>query len=64
MSRIEALEKKPEPKKAAYPAGLTQREVEVLRLVAGGATNQQVADELHISCLLYTSDAADEYQRV
>ena len=49
MSRIEALEKKPEPKKAAYPAGLTQREVEVLRLVAGGATNQQVADELHIS---------------
>ena len=49
MARIESLEQKPEPKKPAYPAGLTRREVEVLRLVAGGATNQQVADELHIS---------------
>jgi DNA-binding CsgD family transcriptional regulator/tetratricopeptide (TPR) repeat protein len=49
ISRIESLEKRPEPKKPAYPAGLTPREVEVLRLVAGGATNQQVADELHIS---------------
>jgi DNA-binding CsgD family transcriptional regulator/tetratricopeptide (TPR) repeat protein len=49
MARIKALEEKPEPKKTTYPAGLTRREVEVLRLVAGGATNQQVADELHIS---------------
>ena len=32
-----------------YPAGLTLREVEVLQLVANGATNQQVADVLHIS---------------
>lgn len=49
IARIESLEKNPERKKATYPAGLTWREVEVLRLVAGGATNQQVADELHIS---------------
>jgi len=32
-----------------YPAGLTEREVEVLRLVAQGLTNAQVADKLIIS---------------
>ena len=34
---------------AALPAGLTAREVEVLRLVAGGRTNPQVAAELVLS---------------
>ena len=32
-----------------YPAGLTTREVEVLRLVAQGLTNEQVAQRLVIS---------------
>jgi predicted ATPase/DNA-binding CsgD family transcriptional regulator len=32
-----------------YPAGLTKREVEVLRLVAQGLTNFKVADELVVS---------------
>jgi DNA-binding CsgD family transcriptional regulator len=32
-----------------YPAGLTQREVEVLRLVAGGLTDAEVANELYLS---------------
>jgi predicted ATPase/DNA-binding CsgD family transcriptional regulator len=49
ITRLEALERNPAPAKFAYPAGLTKREVEVLRLVASGATNQDVADALHIS---------------
>ena len=33
----------------SYPAGLTTREVEVLRLVAQGMTNEQVAEQLVVS---------------
>jgi len=31
------------------PAGLTERETEVLRLVAAGKSNKQIADELFVS---------------
>ena len=33
----------------AYPAGLSAREAEVLRLVASGMTNAEVAEKLFIS---------------
>lgn len=40
----------PEPKpRAAFPGGLSLREVEVIRLVASGMGNAQVADELYLS---------------
>jgi DNA-binding CsgD family transcriptional regulator len=34
---------------SVYPAGLTQREAEVLRLIASGKTDREIADELIIS---------------
>lgn len=48
MVQLEKLEDNPAPQKLAYPAGLTKREVEVLQLVARGATNQEIADTLFI----------------
>lgn len=39
----------PVPAATGYPAGLSAREVEVLRLVAAGLTNAQVAEQLVIS---------------
>jgi len=33
----------------AYPAGLTAREAQVLRLVAAGKTNPEIAAELYVS---------------
>ncbi|TDP94945.1 response regulator transcription factor [Labedaea rhizosphaerae] len=36
-------------RRAPYPAGLTAREVEVLRLVAGGRANREIARLLSIS---------------
>jgi DNA-binding NarL/FixJ family response regulator len=37
------------PRKETYPARLSEREVEVLRLVAKGRSNQQIADEYVLS---------------
>jgi predicted ATPase/DNA-binding CsgD family transcriptional regulator len=39
----------PSPMPAASPGGLSVREIEVLRLVARGGTNQQIADTLILS---------------
>jgi DNA-binding CsgD family transcriptional regulator len=35
--------------RVAHPAGLSEREAEVLRLLAAGSSNRQIADELFVS---------------
>jgi ATP/maltotriose-dependent transcriptional regulator MalT len=47
-----------------YPAGLTAREVEVLRLVADGLTDAQIAEQLVISPRTVNSHLAAIYQKI
>jgi len=52
VERVVALQERTasQPAKApAFPDGLTQREVEVLQLIAAGKTDREIADELVIS---------------
>jgi len=49
---------------ATYPAGLTAREVEVLRLVAGGLTNEQLAERLVISYRTVTTHLTSIYTKL
>ena len=50
----------PEP----YPAGLSAREVEVLRLVATGLTNAEVAKKLFISSRTVNRHLNSVYQKL
>ena len=46
---VPAAQRRRHPKIATYPAGLSQREVDVLRFAAAGRTNQQISEDLFIS---------------
>ena len=52
MARVGALQELAQSQPApapAYPGGLTQREVEVLRLICGGKTDREIGEDLFIS---------------
>ena len=46
---VERVPRGPQPSTRANPAGLTSRQVDVLRLVADGLTNAEIAQRLHLS---------------
>lgn len=52
------------PVRATYPAGLTRREVDVLRLVAQGLTDAQVADELVLSTRTVSTHLRSIYRKL
>lgn len=52
------------PVRATYPAGLTRREVDVLRLVAQGLTDAQIADELVLSTRTVSTHLRSIYRKL
>ncbi len=54
----------PDPTTATYPAGLTSREVEVLRLLAQGLTDAQIAEQLVISPRTVNSHLTSIYGKI
>jgi pimeloyl-ACP methyl ester carboxylesterase/DNA-binding CsgD family transcriptional regulator len=48
----------------AYPDGLTKREVEVLRLLAGGSTNVEIAEALSVSVRTVERHVANIYAKI
>ena len=48
----------------AYPAGLSAREVEVLKLVAQGMTDPRIAEELYISPRTVNAHLRSVYHKI
>jgi DNA-binding NarL/FixJ family response regulator len=61
---LRALGAQHAPADETAPAGLTAREVEVLRLVARGRSNQQIADELVLSVRTVERHIANIYDKI
>ncbi len=61
--RIEQFQAQPSAA-PAYPGGLTEREVEVLRLIAAGKTNLEIAEELVIAEGTARRHVANIYEKI
>ncbi len=59
----ESAEARPQPG-PAYPNGLTQREVEVLSLIADGKTNREIAKDLVLSGRTVERHIANLYSKI
>ena len=55
---------RPRAGRAALPDGLTAREAEVLRLVAAGQTNKEIASELVLSVHTVERHLANAYRKM
>jgi DNA-binding NarL/FixJ family response regulator len=67
MERVVAMQERvhTQPAKApAYPDGLTEREVEVLRLVASGKSNAEIAAELVLSIRTVERHISNIYAKI
>jgi DNA-binding NarL/FixJ family response regulator len=53
-----------EEAEATPPAGLTRREAEILRLLAGGRTNREIADTLVLSVHTIERHLANAYRKI
>ena len=60
----ELLSSSPTKSPASYPAGLTSRELEVLRLVAQGLTSAQIAEHLTLSVLTVNTHVRSIYSKL
>jgi DNA-binding NarL/FixJ family response regulator len=61
---LEAADAAPPRLPGAWPAGLSDREIDVLRLVARGATNKDVARDLAISARTVQHHVAHIYTKI
>jgi DNA-binding NarL/FixJ family response regulator len=52
------------PRGPKYPAGLTERQVQVLRLIGKGKTNREIAKELELSDRTVQRHIADIYAKI
>lgn len=52
------------PRRAAGPLGLNEREQEILKLIAAGETNPQIADRLHLSRHTIKENTSDMYRKL
>ena len=61
--RLEQVQAEPDTA-PAHPGGLTEREVEVLRLIAAGKTNLEIAEDLVIAEGTARRHVANIYEKI
>ena len=63
-ARVPGAEQEEPPQARAYPDNLTAREAEVLNRLASGKTNNEIAEELHVSVRTVERHIANIYAKI